>query len=209
MKQTESLIFDIDGTLWDSRALVADGYNIQLRKEGLDHLCVTAEDFIPLFGKVNSELADALFASIPVPERYELIARCVVAENRYLEESTCDIGYPQVKETLAALAKNHRLFIVSNSPVGYPEVCVKKLGLEGLIEGTLCHGETGLPKGQTIRLLMDKYHITSCCYIGDTQMDYEATVEAGIPFLWAAYGFGTPERFDAKVDSFCQLTDLF
>ena len=26
----ESLIFDIDGTLWDSRALVAEGYNICL-----------------------------------------------------------------------------------------------------------------------------------------------------------------------------------
>ena len=33
----ESLIFDIDGTLWDSRALVAEGYNIQLKAEGLDH----------------------------------------------------------------------------------------------------------------------------------------------------------------------------
>ena len=34
----ESIIFDIDGTLWDSRALIAEGYNIQLRKEGLHHL---------------------------------------------------------------------------------------------------------------------------------------------------------------------------
>ena len=33
----ESIIFDIDGTLWDSRALIAEGYNIQLRKEGLHH----------------------------------------------------------------------------------------------------------------------------------------------------------------------------
>ena len=31
----ESLIFDIDGTLWDSRTLVAEGYNLQLRDEGL------------------------------------------------------------------------------------------------------------------------------------------------------------------------------
>ena len=31
----ESIIFDIDGTLWDSRALVAEGYNIQLRSEGM------------------------------------------------------------------------------------------------------------------------------------------------------------------------------
>ena len=38
----ESLIFDIDGTLWDSRALVAKGYNIQLCREGLDHLCTNA-----------------------------------------------------------------------------------------------------------------------------------------------------------------------
>ena len=34
----ESLILDIDGTLWDSRALVAEGYYIQLKREGLEHL---------------------------------------------------------------------------------------------------------------------------------------------------------------------------
>ena len=38
----ESLIFDIDGTLWDSRALVAEGYNIQLNKEGLSCLLYTS-----------------------------------------------------------------------------------------------------------------------------------------------------------------------
>ena len=48
----ESLILDIDGTLWDSRALVAEGYNIQLTKEGYGHLCVTRDDLTPLFGKV-------------------------------------------------------------------------------------------------------------------------------------------------------------
>ena len=48
----KSLIFDIDGTLWDSRQLVAEGYNLQLEKEGLRHLFVTAEDLRPLFGKV-------------------------------------------------------------------------------------------------------------------------------------------------------------
>ena len=44
----ESLIFDIDGTLWDSRALVAEGYNIQLNKEGLSRYCITAETLKPL-----------------------------------------------------------------------------------------------------------------------------------------------------------------
>ena len=61
----ESLIFDIDGTLWDSRALVAEGYNAQLHREGLDHLCVDAERLKTLFGKVMTEIADALFESLP------------------------------------------------------------------------------------------------------------------------------------------------
>jgi phosphoglycolate phosphatase len=71
----ESLIFDIDGTLWDSRALVAEGYNAQLKKEGLEHLCVDAERLKTLFGKVMTEIADALFESLPQEDRYPLIRR--------------------------------------------------------------------------------------------------------------------------------------
>ena len=40
----ESLIFDIDGTLWDSRALVAEGYNLQLHDEGLVGYDTDAEE---------------------------------------------------------------------------------------------------------------------------------------------------------------------
>lgn len=204
----ESLIFDIDGTLWDSRALVAEGYNIQLNKEGLSRYCITAETLKPLFGRVMTEIADVLFADFPEKERYALMARCMETENRHLHENPCHIGYPGVRETMEELAKTHRLFIVSNSQQGYPELCISKLGLTGCITGHLCFGDTGTSKGKTIRALMEKYHITSCAYIGDTQGDYEATVEAGIPFLWASYGFGTPAGYAGKIDSFEDLLKL-
>ena len=113
-----------------------------------------------------------------------------------------------VRETMEELAKTHRLFIVSNSQQGYPELCISKLGLTGCITGHLCFGDTGTSKGKTIRALMEKYHITSCAYIGDTQGDYEATVEAGVPFLWASYGFGTPAGYAGKIDSFTDLLKL-
>ena len=204
----ESLIFDIDGTLWDSRALVAEGYNIQLEKEGLSHLAVNAELFRPLFGKVMTEIADTIFPSIPAPERYALMERCMDTENKYLQADPCRIGYPAVRETMETLSKTHRLFIVSNSQKGYPELCIEKLGLAPFIQGHLCFGDTGTSKGKTIRALMRKYDITDCAYIGDTQGDYEATLEAGVPFIWAAYGFGTPDRFDYKIDSFAELLNL-
>ena len=204
----ESLIFDIDGTLWDSRALVAEGYNIQLKAEGLEHLCVTAEDLKPLFGKVMTQIADVILASIPEESRYDLMERCMATENRYLEENPCHIGYPGVKETIEVLSKKYRLFIVSNSQRGYPELCMEKLGLNPYIEGHMCFGDTGTSKGKTIRTLMENHGITDCAYIGDTQGDYEATVEAGVPFIWCTYGFGTPEGYAQKVDRFEDLLNL-
>ena len=197
----ESLILDIDGTLWDSRALVAEGYNIQLRREGLDHLCTDAETLKTLFGKVMTEIADNLFPDFPPEVRYPLMERCMETENKYLEKNPCHIGYEGIREVLAELKKKYRLFIVSNSQCGYPDLCVEKLGLQDLIEGHLCFGDTGTTKGQTILTLMKKYGIASAAYIGDTQGDLEACEEAGIDFIWAAYGFGAPAHWVAKADS--------
>ena len=204
----ETLIFDIDGTLWDSRQLVAEGYNIQLEKEGLGHLCVDAETLRPLFGKVMTEIADAILSSIQPPERYELMDRCMKTENDYLFANECKIGYPRVKETLTELAKKHRLFIVSNSQCGYPELCIEKLGLGDYIQGHMCFGDTGTSKGKTIRTLMAKHNISSCIYIGDTQGDLEACQEAGIPFIFAAYGLGHADSWDAKIDSIEELLNM-
>ena len=204
----ESLIFDIDGTLWDSRALVAEGYNTQLRKEGLEHLCVDAERLKTLFGKVMTEIADALFESLPREQRYPLLERCMECENAHIQEDPCDIGYPKVKETLEKLAENHRLFIVSNSQCGYPELCIRKMGLDKLIRGHLCFGDTGTTKGQTILRLMREHNIESAAYIGDTQGDLDACEEAGIPFIFAAFGFGDPAHWDAKIEKFEDLLEL-
>ena len=204
----ESLIFDIDGTLWDSRALVAEGYNLQLRAEGLDHLCVDAEILKTVFGKTMTEIADILLGSVPADRRYGVMERCMETENRYLETNPCNIGYPGVKETIVELSKKHRLFIVSNSQQGYPELCMEKMGLTPYIQGHLCFGDTGTSKGKTIRTLMERYNIESCAYIGDTQGDYEATLEAGVPFIWAAFGFGTPEGYAEKIEAFEDLLNL-
>lgn len=206
MKKT--LIFDIDGTLWDSRQLVAEGYNIQFQKEGREDLMINAEILKPLFGRIMKDIADALLASVPVEERYDLMERCMATENEYLHSNPCNIGYPNVKETIAQLAQDHRLFIVSNSQKGYPELCIEKMGLEDYIEGHMCYGDTLSSKGTTIRCLMEKYGITDAVYIGDTQGDYEATVEAGIPFVWCTFGFGQPAGYAAKIDAFEELLTI-
>lgn len=206
----ESIIFDVDGTLWDSRALLADAYNAQLAAEGITGLFVTPEILKPLFGKTMTTLADGLFSGImAAPERYQLMDRCILRMDEYLDKyASPAIGYPHLRATCEALAKSHRLFIVSNGQKGYPQMAARQLGLADLMSGYLSFGDTGLSKGETLKILMETHNIESAVYVGDTQGDLEACDQAGIPFIWAAYGFGTPERCYAQIHTFSQLTEM-
>lgn len=204
----ESLIFDIDGTLWDSRALVAKGYNQYLCRIGHPELQVDAEFLKTVFGKTMQEIADIMLSSIPAPRRYEILDGCMECQQAVLESDPCQMEFPGVVETLEQLARQYRLFIVSNSQKGYPELLISKLKLEGLIEGHLCYGDTGAPKGETIKLLMQRHGIGSAVYIGDTQGDLDACRTAGIPFIFCTYGFGSAETCDARIDTFGQLPQV-
>ena len=199
----ESLIFDVDGTLWNSVDLVVKGWNLALEEAGLAPTC-TAEGIRPLFGKTMDEIARAFLPDQAPKRRQEIMDSCMV-----MQADTCDIFYPGVRHGLEALAQRHRLFIVSNCQRGYIELLLEKGNLGTWIRDHACFGETGLCKGETIRLLMKRNEIRSAAYIGDTQGDREAACLAGIPFVWAAYGFGRPEAWDARVETFSQLEQLF
>ena len=202
-----ALIFDIDGTLWDSRQIVADGFNHHLASIGREDLFVTAEYLTGLFGKTKTEIADIMLSSIPAPERYEILTACMEEEHRFLEKDPCSIGFPGVVETLEKLREDYRLFIVSNAQRGYPELMMDKLSIRHLFEGWLCFGDTGKSKGETIQILMERHGIGKAIYIGDTQGDLEASRHSGLPFVFCKFGFGQPEAYDATVDSFPELMD--
>ena len=204
-----ALIFDIDGTLWDSRQIVADGYNHHLRSIGRPDLQVDAEYLKALFGKTMTEIADIMLSSIPAPERYDVLLGCMEEEHRFLEKDPCNIAFPGVRETLETLYSSYPLYIVSNAQQGYPELMMDKLGIRHLFRGWLCFGDTGTSKGETIRTLMTRHGIENAWYIGDTQGDLEASRAAGIPFVFCRFGFGSPEEFDAAIGEFSQLRDLF
>ena len=204
----KALIFDIDGTLWDSREIVAEGYNDYLREIGRPDLQVDAEYLKTVFGKTMTEIADLMLDSIEVPRRYEVMQGCMDREDEFLHQRPCRIAFPGVEETLEKLKADYRLFVVSNAQCGYPELMMDKLGIRHLFEGWMCFGDTGLPKGDTIRILMERHAIDDAVYIGDTQGDLEACEKAGIPFIFCAFGFGQPRRWDAKIEEFRQLPEI-
>ena len=111
------------------------------------------------------------------------------------------------QEILEALSKEYKLAVVSNCQVGYIELYMGHCGFPELFCDFESAGNTGLSKGQNIRLVMERQGIDKCVYVGDTAGDEEASREAGVPFIHAAYGFGTPTAPDASISSLGELAD--
>ena len=204
----KALIFDIDGTLWDTRAISVRGYNKAMDEFGRPDLYVTAEYLATLFGRTGPEIADIVFADFPPEKRMDLFNRVLELEDIELHNDPCQEDFPGVRDTLRALYGQYRLFVVSNCDCGYPELMMDKLGLADIFEGHMCHGDTHLPKGDTILALMERHGIEDAVYIGDTQGDLVASRKADIPFIYCSYGFGTPTEWDARLDNFSQLPDV-
>lgn len=206
----DSIILDVDGTIWNTTGIVADAWNLAFDKYFPQVSHVTAEILKGQFGKPMDVIADNLFPMLSKDEKKLLMEKCCEMEQAALMENTKDIAYDGVIETIKNLSQKIPVFIVSNCQSGYIEVVMEKNGIAEYIKDFECFGNTGLLKDQNIRLIIERNNLKAAAYVGDTQGDYEACKKAGVPFIWAAYGFGRPEDNDYyfKLEKFQQLESL-
>ena len=200
----DGIIFDVDGTLWDSTAEVAVAWNEALRNHSEVELVLTAELLKREFGKPLPEIVEDLFPELSKEEQERIAGYLFKYENKRMETAPC-VLYDGLKETIRELSKQYRLFIVSNCQEGYIEAFLKNTGLEECITEHLCPGDTGVYKAENIRMIMERNHLKSAVYVGDTQGDADACRIAGVPMIYAAYGFGTVKDPEAEVYSFREL----
>lgn len=71
-----------------------------------------------------------------------------------------------------------------------------------------CYGDTLLSKGENIKLVMERNQIKDAIYVGDTIGDYNASVYAGIPFVYVDYGFGIVKTPDKRISDLIELLEL-
>lgn len=204
-----AVIFDVDGTLWNTSEIVARAWNLAIKENSDLGYAYTAEYLRKTaFGKPMSEIGHILLPGCSEEEVARLSKICFEYEDRAVVEEKAEI-YDGVAEVMDELKKKGwKLYIVSNCQLGYVEACMAQCGIEDYILDHLCFGETGKRKGETIRMLMERNGLSEAVYVGDTEGDMEASREAGIPFIYAAYGFGDVKDPDYSIDSFRSLPEL-
>ena len=157
----DSIIFDVDGTLWDSTESVAQSWTAYLQEKEHMDITLTSARLMTLFGQTLSDIARQIFPDCSEAEHEALLKKCAPL-------------YEDLEKMLQIMYKKYPLYIVSNSQSGYIEVFLQTSGLEKYFKGHLCNGDTGLDKGSNIRKLADTYDLKSPVYVGDTFGDYQA-----------------------------------
>ena len=190
----KAIILDVDGTLWDTTGVVAEAW-----------MQAASELMIPLDTPLTADRLTQEFGQ-PMDKR-QVMESCCEYEEFYLENAREHLLFDGVKETILTLSQNYAVCIVSNCQKGYIELFLKKTGLENAITDFECFGNTGLSKGENIRLLMERAQITDAVYVGDTKGDADACTFAGIPFIFAEYGFGSPTHYAHKITRFPELLE--
>ncbi len=199
----ENIILDVDGTLWDSSETITKSWNEVYRRRGLSRR-FTVEEVNSYMGKLPSEIAEELCGGLSEKERSDIVEDCMSTQLKLLEKEGGRL-YPGVFETLKRLSGRYGIFIVSNCGCGYIEKLFSFTGIGAFVKDYLCAGMTGKNKGENLKFLMEKENLKNCVYIGDTRMDEIACRYAGIPFIWAAYGFGKSEKPAAVLYSFSEV----
>ena len=201
----DSLIFDMDGTLWDAVDSYVKVWNDTFSELGLDEEPITRARLMSTMGKPLEEIISILIPNVADKEGF---LKVLDHNERVMMPTLTGHLYPGVTETLRKLLGHVRMFMVSNCGSYGLQNFIAINGLQPYFEAALSHGGTGLSKAENIRLLIDRYHLQHPYYVGDTITDGMSARQAGAGMIWCAYGFGHDPEADFVIERFTDLPHL-
>ena len=206
----KNVIFDLDGTLWDSRSTLIASWNSILKKHDLLEKPLKEEDLNPFMGLLLPEILPRIFPNANQNDLDLILTEILEHENENLLQNGGFL-YEGVESTLKDLTKTHELFIVSNCQDGYIETFLAFFGFQPLFNDFESFGRTGKPKDENIKLVMERNNLypDETVYIGDTQTDYLAASKNQLDFIFCSYGFGELDtENNAKIKCIDRFQDV-
>lgn len=207
-KATDSLIFDMDGTLWNATASYCKIWKECFAQRGVEFPFTDAEIMAYMGMPIDGIFDDIVRRTGVNFNRTEFLAEISEVEDAMMPQLGGKL-FDGVQEGIAQLSRHYKLFMVSNCSRYGLHNFMKFTHTERYFTDTMSYGERSVPKSENIKALIDRYGLKHAVYLGDTQSDCNETHRAGIKFAYAAYGFGSCSDYDMRVDSFAEFTEFF
>lgn len=210
----DGVLFDLDGTLIDSRQDLAAGVNRLLAELELEPLS-TAELMTFVGRGARALVRRALDRADPegrLPRTDDVLRRFLGHYQAVMLDTT--VPFPGVTSGLTRLrAAGVPMGVLSNKPHGPTVEIVAALELQGFFSVVLGAGAVPARKPEPDGLLFaaDALGVTveRCLYVGDSDVDVLAGRAAGMPVVWCSWGgihIDRPDDAEA-VDRFEQVVD--
>ena len=190
-----AVLFDLDGTLVDSYAALAEAVNFARRKHGLGDL--TAETIRAFVGEGIERLMDRAFdGEVPASATDEF-------ESRY-DEICCTQSrvLADVEATLSALSDSGvAMAVCTNKPTAFSRKILESLNLASFFRAIVGPDVAGARKPQAQHVL-HTLEATECApeealFVGDMPIDVEAAHNSGIAAAVVATGSSTSSALKA------------
>ena len=188
LKDVDSIIFDMDGTLWDATESYARVWNETCSQFGINTF-FTGKELAPYMGmSIDDILIHLLGGNLPMDKK--VFMDVLFKNESILMPKLGGILFSGVKEGLEMIHRHYRMFMLSNCSARGLKNFVLFTKTEMLFEGLLSQGERPASKSENLAYMIDRYSLKVPVYVGDTQADCDQAHLAGIPFVFTEYGFG-------------------
>jgi len=190
------VVFDWDGTLYDSTAVIVQSIQAACRDIGAPVPDDQAAAFV-----IGLGLRAAMEHAVPglAPERYPLMVERY--RHHYLQRQHALTLFPGVVDMLHALrARNHWLAIATGKSRSGLDEALAAAELRGLFDGSRTADETrSKPDPAMLHELMRQFGTEPArtLMIGDTTHDLQLAANAGAPCVAVGYGAHDHAAFDA------------
>jgi phosphoglycolate phosphatase len=185
------IVFDLDGTLIDSRRDLAESANALLQEHGWP--AQSEEAIGRMVGDGAATLVARAFAAAGAPTPPGGLERFLeLYESRLLKHTRT---YDGVEVLLGRLAPRFRLAVLTNKPLGATRQILDGLKLAVYFGGNVLGGDGPLPRKPDpagLRRLIEEAAVepAEALLVGDSAVDWRTAQAAASRVCLAAYGFG-------------------
>ncbi len=208
MNEFDSIIFDLDGTLWSTIDSCVKSISKVKNKYSDIIYDISVEEVKSSMGLPFDEIVKKYYGYIEKEKAVKYTKEAFDTNINNLLENGGNL-YPKMQDTIKELSQSFKLFIVSNCVEGYIESFLSTSMLNEYFCDYESNGRTKLSKGENIKLIIERNNLKKSIYVGDTISDKMAAEYAKIPFVYASYGFGNVTEYDYKINHINDLLTIF
>jgi phosphoglycolate phosphatase len=191
-RRADLVVFDLDGTLVDSRRDLAEAANLVLEASGARRL--SEEAVGRMVGDGAAALIARAFAAAGVAPPADALDRFLAVYDERLLVHTR--AYPGIPEVLSELRQRMPLAVLTNKPRGASREILEGLHLSRYFEQDAIIGGDGpyprKPDPAGLRHLAERagVELTDTVLVGDSLVDVKTARSAGATICLVKYGFG-------------------